>query len=87
MLIRDSQFRPAACGRKVFFKKKTRGSKLGKGRHSSMRNEKFGYNPSIAHLEELDAIREILEKTQTTMVGIGFLNCLLLLIILLKARF
>jgi hypothetical protein len=47
-----------------------------------MRNEDFGYNPSIAHLEELAAIKEILEKTQTTMVGIGFLNCLLLLIIL-----
>ena len=49
-----------------------------------MRNEKFGYNPSIAHLEELDAIREILEKTQNHILGIGFLNCLLLLIILIK---
>jgi len=49
-----------------------------------MRNEDFGYNPSVAHLEELDAIREILEKTQNHILGIGFLNCLLLLIILIK---
>ena len=52
-----------------------------------MRDEDFGYTPSIAHLAELAAIKEILEKTQTVIVGIGFLNCLLLLIILLKARF
>ena len=49
-----------------------------------MRNEDFGYNPSIAHLEELAAIKETLEKTQNVMVRIGFINCLLLLIILLK---
>jgi|TARA_R110000737_G_scaffold194906_1_gene215959 hypothetical protein len=49
-----------------------------------MRNEEFGYNPSIAHLEELEAIREILENTQNIMVGIGFVNCLILLIILFK---
>ena len=46
-----------------------------------MRDEDFGYNPSIAHLEELAAIKEILEKTQTHLLGMGFLNCLLLLII------
>jgi hypothetical protein len=82
MIIRDSQFRLRARRQKSIFKKKTPGLQARERESLSMRNEEFGYNPSIAHLEELEAIKEILEKTQTIMVGIGFLNCLLLLIIL-----
>ena len=83
MIIRDSQFRLRAGRQKSIFKKKDPGIKARERENLSMRTEDFGYHPSIAHLEELAAIKETLENTQHVMVGVGFINCLLLLIILL----